>query len=596
MPNLLAPTVAERLAKCCEQVFVFGVMPGAEVTLRVEGTDYTETVPGRGHTFDLPRPLEAGQRVSAQQRLGADESEWSPEVVVEEVYLPPNPSLSEPSIPRCGTCVLAWGVAPGSRLILESGGGVIADGQANRYGERCLKLDDYPRGSTGVFSSTETCETPSASRFHIDVHQEPNVLPTPLIPEPVFGCQTRVGLSGLVPGSLVQITVTDSDGTDRNYYLRTCWSNVNANLGDELAVGDRITARQSMAEHDWDCNSQSGPSAPVQAATPDERIKPVIMQPIYEGDRVIQVTNQIEGGLITVYSRDDENDTEEEDLGSRSSSQFPEVPVSALRARQILRAAQELCEVIEYSDPVTVQPLPADLEAPRVPPPLYACASVVMVENVLPGAMVYLVQSEPHDTEPEYPIGQDWASGPSQAVWVYPVLTADSYVRAYQVVGGRTSPFSDRVPVDRMEGIPAPTVGDPVLAGSRSVWVRDIIPGAYVRVFDDGQQIGGSSVGMAQAWIPLWRPVTENSIITARQMLCLDESAESAPVPATPGTCHGPPPYEPEAWNDGDWSSDVCSSDLLRPAGARLHRCRVPWRQLRRCHRRRFGRRFAALH
>ena len=164
-----------------------------------------------------------------------------------------------------------------------------------------------------------------------------------------------------------------------------------------------------------------------------------------------------------------------------------------------------------------------------------------------------MVQSEPHDTEPEYPIGQAWASGPIQAVRVYPVLAADTYVRAYQMAGGRTSPFSDRVPVGHMERIPPPTVGDPVLAGSRSVWVRDIIPGAYVRVFDGGQQIGGSSAGMPQAWIPLWRAITENSVITARQMLCVDESAESAPVPATPGTCHGPPPYEPEVWNDGDW-------------------------------------------
>lgn len=552
MPNLLAPTVGQRLAKCGDQVLVYGIMPGADVTLRVNASEHTQTVTGTAHTFTLAIPLVEHDRVAARQRLGPDESDWGPDVEVEDVELPPDPPLTEPSIPRCGNSVRAWGVAPGSQVLLESRD-LIADGVAGRDGSVCLQLRNPPHSGDGAYASTITCGTDSSTRRHLLVHYGHRSLPAPVIIEPVFGCQNQVPLDVLIPGARVDITVTDENGAGRTYSFNTCWNRVNAGLGQPLRIGDRITARQSMARQDWDCNMQSPDATEVRALRPDERIKPTILAPVYEGDQIIYVINQLEGGMITVFARAAAHDPEE-DLGSRPSSEFAEVPVSTLRAGQILRVAQELCTVVEYSDPVTVQPRPTQIEAPTVRAPLYACGSVLIVDDVIPGAMVYVLQSTPHHTTPEYSIGFARANGSSVEVAVFPVLRAYAFVSAYQVVGGQPSSRSPRVIVNRLERLPAPTVVPPVQAGSRWVWVAGIIPGAYVRIFDgvdDGaNQIGGSAVGTTSASIPVYMPISGNAVVRARQVLCLEQSAASPPVGATTLPCEGPPQYDPVAWND----------------------------------------------
>lgn len=547
MVKLLPPTVGKRLAKCGDRVLVYGIVPGTEVTLRVNSSEDTKTINANAHTFVLSTPLIENDIIRARQRLGSNESDWSPEVEVEDVSLPPTPPLTEPSIPRCGNSVRAWGIAPGSRIIIESHGSNIAEGIANRQGSACIGLNEPPL--TSAQSSTITCGIKSLTPFDINVIGSPTSLPPPVILEPVFGCQNHVVFDELVPGTKVEIIVTDEHGDKQTYSFNTCWNKVNAGLGKQLAIGDHITARQSMARQEWDCNVKSDYASEVIAVKPDSRIKPIILEPVYEDSQIIRVTNQIEGGMITVFARASEHDPEEE-VGYRSSSEFAEIPVPKLKVGQVLRVAQELCRIVEYSDPVTVKSRPTDINAPTVRKPLYACGSVVLVENVLPGAMVHIKQSVPNHTSPEYTIGLGYGKDSTLEVSVFPFLVESAFVRAYQVIGGQPSEMSPRVKVDKLEGILPPKVDIPVLVGNRSVWVTEIVPGAYVRIFDRGNQIGGSSVGTTEAYIPVWIPIKEDAIITARQMLCLNESSPSPPVPASSGPCDGPPQYDPDIWND----------------------------------------------
>jgi hypothetical protein len=258
------------------------------------------------------------------------------------------------------------------------------------------------------------------------------------------------------------------------------------------------------------------------------------------------VANQIEGGIITLFVSPYQGE-EEVEIGSRPSSEYPEIPVpesTTLQAGQVIRIMQELCKRQMYADPIVVRPRPAKIGAPTVRAPLYACSVIVAEDDIVPGATVHVFQEG-------IPIGYAWS--PGNSVVVYPVtsLRENARVTAYQVVGGQRSSDSDPIIVNALkEHLPRPSVPSPIRPGDMSVWVTGLIPGAYVRLFDNGVQVGSGHSADSSASIPIWWPIAEDAIITAIQSLCLIKSEESAPRPATSeATCYGPPPYEPFLWN-----------------------------------------------
>lgn len=542
--SLLPPTVGERLARCCTSVWVIGVMPGSEVELRrrLDGETDVQTMTSTGTEtlFQLDSPLEARERIAARQQTGSDGSEWGNEVEVEDVALPPAPPRMEPSIPRCGRCALANGSPPGSTVELIRDGYVIGEGVINRHGWTCLKIKEMPR-SQYMSARAITCELGSPPTGNIEVDADRSHLLPPLIIEPVFGCQTVISLDRLVPGAVAELFADDvSLGT-----VCSCWNRVNVHVGRALVNGQKITAIQRMNPAEWDCTLESIESDPVEVIPPDGRIKPQILSPLHEGDNIIHVANQIEGGTITLYVRSPGE--VEENIGSRPATEYPEIPVpetAPLRAGRIIRAKQELCGQQDFSDPVTVLAQPGHIDPPTVRAPLYDCSVVMAVDDVVPGAVVYALQDG-------IPIGHAWSPGESVILNHVTALREGAQVTAYQVASGLRSSQSSPVTVDAWEDrLPRPIVLPPIRPGDTFVWVTDIIPGAYVRLFDAGVQIGGGHAVDPAAAIPVWWPIGENAIITARQSLCLRESDESAPRPAVSEPCEGPPRYEPSLWND----------------------------------------------
>jgi hypothetical protein len=584
MAKLLPPTVGERLARCGTDIEVWGIMPNSDVDLDIDGTEQTITVSSTATVFTVA-PLKAGALVSARQRLGTDKSEWSNKVKVEDVLLPPPPPRTEPSILRCAHCVGAWGVAPGSQVELAKGGLTIAEGDVDRNGLVCVGLKDHP--SPGFQTTAITCGQGSAPS-NVTTYSFGGQLPPPTIVKPVFECQNKVGLDGLFPGATVEIFVTDAGGNKKSLgSFCSCWKRVNAFVGYQMKHGDRLTAKQTMIEKKWECNLQGIESAEVKVEPPDVRIKPKIAEPIYEGASIILVINQVEGGMITLLSRDSAQ-VQEVDLGSRPSSEYPEVPVENLHAGQILRVRQELCGVKQVSDPVTVQPLPKTIDAPVVREPLYACSDILAVDHVIPGAQVFVQTTAANapagpPPPPQYPLGQSWASGSTVMVHLAPTLIENGYVTAYQEVGGKISPESKKVKVKRIKEMTPPTLVPPVRVGDTFVWVSGIIPGAYVRVFNGAVQIGGGSTVNTADAIPLYWAIPDKAIITATQVLC-QESGPSAPQPAVAkAACPGPPKYDPGKWNDGgmiqgcnncyNYACDIRTDNFAQPGGGTNPEC-----------------------
>jgi hypothetical protein len=592
MPKPLPPTVGERLARCGTHVQVWGVVPGSQVTLDVGGA--TQVLPAGGATgvtFTVSG-LSPGAPVRARQQVGSDPpSEWGNVATVEDAQVPPAAPLTELAIPACAHCMAAWGAAPGSRIEIKLGNQMAAEGEVGPDGQACMEMRIKPASS--MLSATITCGTPSPATGSVGVYSATAPLPPPDIIEPVFECQTKVGFKGLVPGASVEVFVTDTNGSTSSLgTFCACTSKVNADVGHVMKRGDRLRAVQSIINTRWQCQVPGEKSKEVAVVPPDARIKPKIEEMVFAGDPILRVTNQIDGAAITILSRNFASGPEE-DLGSRpSDSQHHQVPVpSPLRAGQVLRIKQVLCGAAQFSDPVTVQSVPAVLPPPRIRRPIFGCAGVVIVENVLPGAKVYVRQTLPGllpPLSPEFPIGQEWVSGSSVVIQVSPTLATDAFVTAYQEVGGKIRGQAPWVHVDPTTALPAPKIVPPAAIGTQTVVVSGIVPGARVRLFDHGVPIGSQSLPGEEGEVTLWWKIPKGAILTATQTLCNRPSPPSAPRPAVSGTgtaCEGPHPFEAAKWNDGgtaqkcnncyNYACDIRTDNFAQPGGSSMSKSQM---------------------
>jgi hypothetical protein len=558
MAKLLPPTVGERLAQCGTQVEVWGVMPGADVTLEVNGVPQTVTVTATGHVFVLP-PLAPNAKVRARQQRGADGSDFGNTANAEPVSLPPAPPHVEGTVPRCVQSLYVWGVAPGSKIDVRQGVNVaVGSSTAGREGFACVAITQPPSHAYDV--QVTTCGQTSG-QVHVKIDQPLSEVPKPKIVDPLFECQSVVGFQQLVPGALYEIFVTDSANVQSSLgTFVACTPTMTVNVPRTFKPGDRVKAIGSMENARWQCHVPGRMSDEVPAVHPDDRIKPVIQEVVWEHEPIIVVTNQIEGGRITLKRKNNAAATQEETLGMRPSSKNPEVAVGAdLRTDNVIWVDQELCGVVKSSDPVTVKGIPAAIPRPRVRKSVWNCAEVVIVDEMIPGATAWVKQVPMGMPGPEFLIGKQKSFGSAVAVGCAPATQNGFEIVAYQEISGKFSVPSSRVPVEFREDVPPPVVVPPIKPGDTSVWCENLLIGAHVRLFNNIPgftpivvQIGGGTAIAEQASIPVWGTVPQSANITASQVLCR-EGRPSDDVPARAGqACDGPPVLDLAKWNNDD--------------------------------------------
>lgn len=555
----------------------WGLLANAQVTLEINGVPTTVVVAATARTF-VVAALPPNARLRARQQLGVEQSEWSAEAIAEPVQLPPSPPVTSPSIPRCSQHIFASNVAPGSSVTVLHGSIVAASGVADRAGNACMAVTDPPPAS--YTTQTTTCGVVSPTG-HIDVTPPPEIS-APVVVEPVFECQTVVAFQQLVPGAVYEIFVTDRAGVESSLgSFAACTPNVVVTVPRRFAPGDAVSAIGGMERERWQCHVRGRSSVPVFVVPPDDRLTPVIAEPVYEGDAVLRVTNQIEGATITLLRRA-EMSAAEETIGARPASQHPEVSVgTALAADNIIWVVQALCGQSRASLPVTVRRRPGVIPQPRIRKPVYACAGVILVDAVVPGATVWVRQVPVGLPGPEILLGKVWSSGSSIAVPVAPRPSHGFDVVAVQDVSGQFGGPSSRIAVELREQIPEPRVVGPIRSGDLSVWCEELLPGASVRIFDARATprlaIGGGIVVDAAASIPVWTIVEDEARIIATQALCR-EGRPSPEMRAASGlACDGPPVWDPSKWNDGafhqmnnncyNYACDLRQDNFAQPGG-----------------------------
>jgi hypothetical protein len=510
VPTPLPPTVHERLARCGEQVFVDGIVAGSTVELTIDAVTLTATVHSASHTFGVP-PLTGGAVVRARQDTGAGFSVFSPPVVVENAFVPPESAPTLPDVVGdCSQCVQVTHATPGAQLELRIGGHLVGGGTADRHGNACAGVDLRDRQGSGstLMGRQVLCGEPGPEAGK----QLTSLLgmPEPFIGAPLFGCQSVVSVSNARPGSVLRFET----GYGANLgSLCSCWRDVDVGVLRPLAVGELVHVRCSYDAHP--ACAQVGPWSNLRLVeAPDERIKPEVLEALIEGDQVIRVAKQIAGASLLVRIASAAGAVPDE-FGPRPTSTELEIALAApLAAGDVVTVVQTLCGVSMESDPVTVQPLPAVIATPVIVPPLYACGQAVQVSNLQPGALVRLFLDG-------IVVGIGWAGLRSSiTISTAPALAAHRSVTAIQWLGGTASSPSDLVEVLPLSWLLPPRILGPLAVGDEAVLVSGVTPGAHVSIISQGDVIGAIDAAEPIVSVPITPLANERGTALARVSLC----------------------------------------------------------------------------
>jgi len=275
------PTVHERLARCSTSVYVDGIVSGANVVLSVGGVEQSQIVIGGAFSFAVP-PLAPNAIVKAKQDAGAGFSPWSPDVMVENAEVPPKAAPRLPdSVGDCSECVLVDGLVPECDVELRVGGQVVGQGTADSNGSTCVGVDLSLADGRALSALMKVCGQPGPFTTTPLVKEDP--LPKPVVGGPLFGCQEVVPLSNLHQGAPARLEMS---GADLGLFC-SCWGAVNIFIGTPLVAGKQVRAQQFFQKIKR-CQNTGPWSDGQPVIAPDDRIKPVVLDPLIEGDQIIE--------------------------------------------------------------------------------------------------------------------------------------------------------------------------------------------------------------------------------------------------------------------------------------------------------------------
>ncbi|HEY6333084.1 MAG TPA: hypothetical protein VI756_27420, partial [Blastocatellia bacterium] len=252
---------------------------------------------------------------------------------------------------------------------------------------------------------------------------------------------------------------------------------------------------------------------------------PTIVGPLPVGAVFVQLSNLIPGAQIEIF------------LGGVSlgtgtcfdAVQYFSVP--PLTHKKSVQATQQLCSSTSaLSNPVSVESGVPALDRPAVEPSLFQCAPIIQVSNLTVGALVYV-----YSKLLGAPIGIAQVTAQQMQVQVAPLLVAGDQIYARQMISGKTSKPSKSVTVQELPNQGSPAIVSPVEAGSSSVFVQNVVPGARVDVYVDELFRGTATAVQSTVQVQLsGAPLNVGDQVTARETTC--EGMQTS-MPVTVGGC-----------------------------------------------------------
>jgi|GEM_PF-3286377 len=255
---------------------------------------------------------------------------------------------------------------------------------------------------------------------------------------------------------------------------------------------------------------------------------PIVFSPIYECAEEVHISGFVPKATIKVYANDTELIAE-----IVSDYSFEDIQIGRpLKVGEVISATQTVNgkTSIKSIHPIVVEPLPnLTLNKPEINQSLYECGQIVPVSNLNPSVFVEVYEGGTI-------VGQGHSADAGKPVWVTP-LTANRVVNAKQFACKKDqnklkeSDFSNSASVTPAPNpMPSPVV-DPqsLFVGNDAVTLSNLLTGAKLTIYDNGNVVGGGYTTGSANWAAINVPMTANSVITATQELCGNDSPPSDP-------------------------------------------------------------------
>lgn len=575
---LSAPQIKSMVSECSKHILTEGNLNGATVRVYRNGADLVGEAVASSSQLWVPITngvvLAQGQLITATQTLGPDTSPATPEPTEVQATpaMPPAP-IFKTHLYGCASCLWLGGMVPGAKYRVigqneatgadeERASGTTSGGsshvglnQSLRAGEK-LRADEDACGAVSSFAEALPAET----------YPHPK-LPTPSVDTPLYQCDKNVLASDGVPGATMWMR------REKNAFLveeRTQCSlgGANFSVSPILDAGEEVWVWQSFSGpkpgdgnedggRQRDCATRSDDSerAIVQSASLVE--PPHLLEPLCAGGTAVTLNN-LRPGAVVVITHDGV-----EHFGQATGTGSQDFSVSPLQGGKTVQARMALCGGVETdtSNVVTVDPQPVSIPVPLLQDPLFACTDVVHVSNIHPGALVR-VYSKSIGL-----IGAAYVYHDEADITVTPALMAGDEIYAAQKGCGLADVTSNVVVVKEPSELPDPQIVEPLYDCGKHVHVTDVVPGAIVEVYVNGNFAGGATISADSGTVTVNVMLEKEDQVRARQRLCNLVSSFGPTVTVQPFIGE----WEEKQWYDTN-GSPIGASDKILAVHATLLR------------------------
>lgn len=317
-------------------------------------------------------------------------------------------------------------------------------------------------------------------RKRLDLKDDPKLLSSPWLAEPLYQCATAVTVYGFVPHAKIDVEVAGAVVVSQQVGFPEPQGATLA-LPAQLVAGQTVRVRQRIP------GAQSGWSAAVTvrdhtqdypAGPPRPQINPA---PVYKCGSRTGVGNLLSGGNVWITA-------DAVEVG-RVNGCAPQQGVNVAPdygLGQHVRAWFELCgDPSPPSLEQITQPPPAPLPTPGFDP-LYAGGEQLRITNIVNGARVTLYRNGVNQ-------GTWGCWGGALLIGLNPAFSSgESFSASQQMCPGDPSSPPGSGTVQPCSSLPAPQVA-PIQAGDNRITVTQAAPGAVIKVYLNGVQVGAGS-------------------------------------------------------------------------------------------------------
>lgn len=543
---LIAPTIRSQVSECSQHILTEGNFSGATVKVYQNGAiQIGQGVANSSQhwvAIDAGVALQQGDTITATQTLGPDTSPPTPEP--KEVQgAPANPPapIYKTHLYGCASCLWLGGMVSGATYtVIGQNQGTLADevraNGTSSGGSSHVPLNQPLWNGERLKANEDACGIPSGFANSQPAEQYPlNKLPPPKVDGPFYKCDTNIYGSDCVEGFFVwmrreqnAVLIQEDDSCSLG--------GANFRATPILDEGEDVfmwLASKGKGDDEGDdrCPTRSDDSATETVLGLASVPPPHVIEPLC-ADGVVVTLSKLRPGAKVIITHDGV-----EYIGQATGTGQQDFFVDPLRSGKTVHAIMEICGVkTGESNEVTVKPQPAFLPPPVVQDPLFSCTDVVHVSNIHPGALVSVYSQSIGLIKSTY-VYDDEAD-----IEVTPGLMEGDQIYAVQKGCGLKSDDSNVVTVKKPEELLKPEVVTPLYDCGEHVKVKNVVPGAIVEVYVNGNFAGGAAVAEAEGSVNVSALLEKGDKVKARQRLCdlISDFSAEVTVEAFIGKWEGP--------------------------------------------------------